>query len=318
MLRLAPIALTLPLVCTACGGTNPQHKKQIDTLQQQLAVLRDAQSNHQKRIDRMRDELALLSDRLEARQLHPGSPAYRNPSAYAAPTPMGRTLPVVKLRPSAPAAAPKAQPRPAAEPMEEPVGVDTRPPVTITQADLDAMSPTAPEPTARRLPGRPVPPPANAAMAGNLGVVPLAPRKTPRSKTRRAEPVTSDPAIAAYKRAYGLYRSGNFSAASPALQGFVRDHARHDYADNALFWVGRIQFDQSRFQAALATFKRVVSTYPAGNKVPDALLMIGMTQTKLGQAAEGRETLARLRAMYPQTEAARKADARLNDRAGSM
>ena len=85
----------------------------------------------------------------------------------------------------------------------------------------------------------------------------------------------------------------------------------HDYADNALFWIGQVQFDEARFGAALATFHRVITEHPTGNKVPDALLMIGLTQAKLGRGAEGRETLARLRAMYPQTEAARKADDRL-------
>ena len=188
--------------------------------------------------------------------------------------------------------------------------------MTITQADLDALSGYDPEP-ARRRPGQPVPPPANASMAGNLGVVPLARARTPHS-TSRGPSEAADPAIAAYKRAYGLYSSGAFSQASPALVAFVRDFGSHDYADNALFWVAQIQFDQSRFQAALGTFRQVVDNYPAGNKVPDALLMIGLTQAKLGRGAEGRETLARLRAMFPQTEAARKADARLNDRTGSM
>ena len=162
-----------------------------------------------------------------------------------------------------------------------------------------------------------MPPPANASGAGNLGVVPLAQPKGRRATPRPAVE-SADPAIAAYKRAYNLYRSGAFSEAAPALVTFVRDHGSHDYADNALFWVGQIQFDQSRFQAALGTFRQVVDSYPAGNKVPDALLMIGLTQAKLGRGAEGRETLARLRAMFPQTEAARKADARLNDKTGSM
>ena len=56
----------------------------------------------------------------------------------------------------------------------------------------------------------------------------------------------------------------------------------------------------------------MLTTYPTGNQVPDALLMIGLTLDKLGRAAEGRETLARLRAMYPDTAAARQAAARLD------
>ncbi|MCA9711882.1 MAG: tol-pal system protein YbgF, partial [Myxococcales bacterium] len=114
-----------------------------------------------------------------------------------------------------------------------------------------------------------------------------------------------------YKRAYGLYRAGQGGAAESAFTAFVERFGTHDYADNALFWIGQVQFDEARFGAALATFHRVITEHPTGNKVPDALLMIGLTQAKLGRGAEGRETLARLRAMYPQTEAARKADDRL-------
>lgn len=301
MLRAAPIALITLSFCTACGGMSPQDKKQIATLEQQLGVLSEAYESQESRLNRLREQLELLQDQLEARQIHQTREA----------------LPVVKLRPASP---PAGAPAPVAP--EPAVAADTRPPVTITQADLDALSPAAvaAEVSARRLPGRPVPPPENAGMADNLGVVPIASRAKPALVKRSAlqKPVAADPAVSAYKQAYALYRSGAFSQAEPALQAFIRDHARHDYADNAMFWIGQMQFDQSRFAAALATFRKVVATWPAGNKVPDALLMIGLTQAKLGQVAEGRETLARLRAMYPQTEAARKADARLNDRAGSM
>lgn len=314
MTRCAPIALITLFFCTACGGTNPQHKKKIATLEQQVEVLSEAYESQESRLSRLREQIELLQDRLEARAIHRTGPSV----AHTLPRAQ-HGLPVVKLRPEPiPSGAP-ATAAPAPEPV---VPVDTRPPVTITQADLDALSPAAAAATvgARRLPGRPVPPPANASMAGNIGVVPLASKRKPApvSRAKIPKPVSADPAVSAYKRAYALYRSGATSQAEPALKAFVRDHARHDYADNALFWVGRIQFDQSRFAAALSTFRAVVSKWPAGNKVPDALLMIGLTQAKLGQVAEGRETLARLRAMYPQTEAARKADARLNDRAGSM
>ncbi|MEZ4472900.1 MAG: tol-pal system protein YbgF [bacterium] len=191
--------------------------------------------------------------------------------------------------------------------------MDARPPVTITQADLDALGggPSEEGDPVRRFPRQPVAPPDNAAFAGNIGVAPI--QGAARAVSRAAAPAapTGDDPIAAYKRAYNLYRAGQGAAAESAFAAFVERYGTHDYADNALFWIGQVQFDEARFQAALATFHRVVTEHPAGNKVPDALLMIGLTQAKLGRGAEGRETLARLRAMYPQTEAARKADARL-------
>ncbi|MEZ4465581.1 MAG: hypothetical protein R3F43_14180 [bacterium] len=56
------------------------------------------------------------------------------------------------------------------------------------------------------------------------------------------------------------------AAAESAFAAFVERYGTHDYADNALFWIGQVQFDEARFQAALATFHRVVTEHPAGNK----------------------------------------------------
>lgn len=290
----------MPLLA-ACGGA-PAERAQADALQRRMTVLDEAFAAQEQRIEQLKDRLALLEDRQEAVQLQ-------------APP---RELPVVRLRPPTPAVELTAP-----EPVDEAPPPDERPAVTITQADLDALGGGGYEPDGggqRRLPRQPVEPPENAALAGNIGVVPVQPPRRLADGAPRALPPAAAPgadeAIAAYKLAYALYRDGDSGRAEPALRDFVARYGRHDYADNALFWVGQIQFDEGRAAAALETFRRVVTDYPSGNKVPDALLMIGLTQARLGQAAQGRETLARLRAMYPQTEAARKADARLQP--GSM
>ncbi len=80
--------------------------------------------------------------------------------------------------------------------------------------------------------------------------------------------------------------------------------------------MGRARFDRSELAGALAAFRAVVDRYPAGNKVPDALLMIGLTLDRLGRPAEGRETLSRLVSMFPGTDAATQAQAAL--RGGQM
>ena len=55
----------------------------------------------------------------------------------------------------------------------------------------------------------------------------------------------------------------------------------------------------------------VVTSYPLGNKAPDALLKLGYCLLAVGEQARGRELLAQVPGTYPRTEAARLASERL-------
>ncbi len=276
---------TLALCLSGCyGATLERVEGQLDAARRETQVLRESFQAQRRSLRTLQDRLELLEDRAEARALHGGSTA-------------PRPLPVVKLSPAAPSPAPE----------EDPV-------VTITQSDVDG-------PRRRRGPSGPVPPPANAANAGNIGVVPVAasplpPRGRGEAPTPAPAPVVDDglgdtapmdQALMAYRRARGLYDRGSVTAAVAALDDFVQRYPRHDFADNALHLLGTARFEQARYPAALKAFRAVVEQHPTGNKVADALLMIGRTQMKLGQPAEGRETLARLMALFPGGPAAREA-----------
>ncbi|MCA9538912.1 MAG: tol-pal system protein YbgF [Myxococcales bacterium] len=305
--RIAWMAVAVALCGALLGGCGGGQMQQLDSrleeMQADLRALRDAHEAQQQRAEALADRLALVEDRLEGQALH-----------HPAPVPTG--LPVVRLRPEQPSAA--AMPREVdAEPAEP---VDTREPSTITQADLDALGRGGFEPSPR--PGRrrgPVAPPANAAGAGNIGVMPLAaqPSFDAAAPPGVGGPEGDDP-IGAFKAAQGRFRAGDLTAAVRGFERFVETWPSHGYADNALFWLGRCRYDRAEYPAALATFRKVLERYPTGNQVPDALLMIGLTLDKLGRPSEGRETLARLRAMYPETAAARQAGAELDRSTGRM
>ena len=83
------------------------------------------------------------------------------------------------------------------------------------------------------------------------------------------------------------------------LEAIAREHPRHDYADNALYWKGEAAYDQRNFSGALAAFTAVVERYGGGNKAPDALLKIGLCYHNLGDAANARDVLTELIAAYP-------------------
>jgi TolA-binding protein len=63
-----------------------------------------------------------------------------------------------------------------------------------------------------------------------------------------------------------------------------------------------------RHQEATSAFRALIQGDPAGALVPQALLEIGALQLSSGERAKGRATLMRLKSLYPQTSAARRAD----------
>lgn len=154
-------------------------------------------------------------------------------------------------------------------------------------------------------------------------------RRAPAERTRRADPPRvsarsaraharaaeapaprSDAAVDEYKSAVELVRGGSPDAIA-ALRGFLTKHPRHDFADNAQYWLGEAHYAQKDYPRALIEFRNVIETYPRGNKVPDALLKVGYCYLALGQAEKSRAVLEQVVNLYPKTEPATIAAKRL-------
>jgi len=135
--------------------------------------------------------------------------------------------------------------------------------------------------------------------------------RTARVMTREREsaPDRSDDAGAEYRAAVELVRAGNQTDAIAGLRGFLRRFPRHDYADNAQYWLGEAFYAQKDYPHALGEFRNVIETYPRGNKVPDALLKVGTAITRsvrregAGGAGASREPLSEDRACGARREA---------------
>ena len=137
--------------------------------------------------------------------------------------------------------------------------------------------------------------------------------RTARVATRDRELPTerSDEAGADYRAAVELVKAGNHAEAIDGLRTFLRKYPRHDYADNAQYWLGEAFYAQKDYPHALAEFRNVIETYPRGNKVPDALLKVGYCYAALGQADKARAVLEQVVNLYPKTEPAALATKRL-------
>jgi tol-pal system protein YbgF len=176
----------------------------------------------------------------------------------------------------------------------------------------------APAPSPRRSARRDVAPVGSYQPPAGSGVevsrrIPAVSARTARLATRDRETPTerSDEAGADYRAAVELVKAGNHTEAIDGLRAFLRKYPRHDYADNAQYWLGEAFYAQKDYPHALAEFRTVIETYPRGNKVPDALLKVGYCYSALGQGDKARAVLEQVVNLYPKTEPAALATKRL-------
>ena len=250
--------------------------------------------------------------------------------AHAAGEPTVPPLPVVV---AAPPAAPLPAPAPAPPDGARVVGVsDDGTEIVYEGEAVTGRPPAAPAPIADESPIRravatattrpaaspPSPPLAELPVVSDRlevthRVPPISARAAVRGKTRDHDPPSERSATAGgdYRAAVDLVKAGRHGDALAALRGFVQRYPRHDYADNAQYWIGEVFYAQKDYAHALAEFRRVVEVYPRGNKVPDALLKVGYCYQAIGQGEKARAVLEQVVNLYPKSEPAALAAKRL-------
>lgn len=135
-------------------------------------------------------------------------------------------------------------------------------------------------------------------------------RTTIRSdgKRAKAEQVGKGDAEREYAEALDLVRKQKqYQRAIDAFTGFLVRYPDHQYAENALFWMGESHLELGDSARALEQYEAVIARFPAGNKTPDALLRASAAYRKRGDEAKAREALERLRTRFPNSDAARRA-----------
>lgn len=142
-------------------------------------------------------------------------------------------------------------------------------------------------------------------------IVPAA--RSPRSHLRSDRDVrpVNDAAAADYRAAVELVKAGKHDEAVVALRAFLNANPRHDYADNAQYWLGESFYAHKDYPHALAEFRATIETYPRGNKAPDALLKVGYCYGAMGQADKAKAVLEQVMNLYPNSEPAALASKRL-------
>jgi len=190
--------------------------------------------------------------------------------------------------------------------------------ITALPVDADPAPPRRAQPAQR--PAAAAPPLADVPVVADrievtrrVPPMPISARAAVRSKTRDHELPSERGGDAAsdYRAAVELVKGAKYDAALVALRAFIQRFPRHDYADNAQYWVGEVFYAQKDYAHALTEFRKVIEVYPRGNKVPDALLKVGYCHHAMGQAEKGRAVLEQVVNLYPRSEPAMLAAKRL-------
>lgn len=156
-----------------------------------------------------------------------------------------------------------------------------------------------------------------------LGQVPRGFAPSPKPAAPRPESATGDASAATGTRAQELYqaglakfRGGELDAAVLVFYELLANYPTHPLREGAQFLVGDIFYAQKDLRSALAEFEGLLAAVPAGAKVPDTLVKIGLCQRGLGDEAAAQKTWEQVVKDFPKSTAARQARALLRGRPG--
>jgi len=121
---------------------------------------------------------------------------------------------------------------------------------------------------------------------------------------------TPDPE-AMYQAAYSDVAAGRYNLAREAFQTYLRYFSDTEVADNAQYWIGECYYATGDFAGAIPEFQKVVQNYPKADKVPSALLKIGLSYSRLKNPTEANKAYRTLIQKYPRSPEAAAAKERL-------
>jgi TolA-binding protein len=116
---------------------------------------------------------------------------------------------------------------------------------------------------------------------------------------------------ARFQQSLAALRTGNVQGAVEQLTRFAEENPRHARADNALYFGGLGLMGQGEHAAAAPLFERLMTSYPAGDTVLDAMLRLAECRLKLNQREDARALYTRVLTQFPGTAAATQAEQRL-------
>jgi tol-pal system protein YbgF len=184
-------------------------------------------------------------------------------------------------------------------PVAQPPPVETRPNLRVVKVDADGQTPADGQAEAE------VTAEAAADQAGDRPLIQATGRRG--SVKGGGQASAKDPgATRTYEAALALVKGKQYDRAIDGLTAFLVKYPDSPLAENALYWRGECSYAKADFSKAAEQFEGLVSRFPNGTKAPDAMLKLGMCQTRLGATDQAQKTFAQLKDRYPRSEAVRR------------
>jgi tol-pal system protein YbgF len=287
------------LLATGCAGGGAHLKQENSTLQQTVTRLRAEARRDRHRIRDLENQVFVLKDRADTAQVQRGRTAGQEPE-----------LPVEVLEPEVGPAAETPrdyQMAGTADDGTEIIYMGDAAAERSVRPDTGVLVEDAPAPR-RATPVR-EPVPESSDRIAVTGDVPTVDNQMKKAGVQRPAPAAERGAAPEdpreqYKRYYKALRAGNHGYAIAGFGNFLERYPKHDYADNAQYWLAEAYYDQKEYRTALTEFRKVVANFPDGNKAPDALLKLGYCYLALDRAGDARDVLEQVVRIYPKSNPA--------------
>jgi tol-pal system protein YbgF len=124
---------------------------------------------------------------------------------------------------------------------------------------------------------------------------------------------TTTPASDLYRQGVEQLRAKAPDAAILTFYDLIATYPESPLRESAQYLVADVYYQQKDWRGALAEFEALVAAVPRGEKVPDALLKIGLCQKALGDSARAKRTWERVVREHPSSAAGRQARALLRN-----
>lgn len=142
-----------------------------------------------------------------------------------------------------------------------------------------------------------------ASSIGNVKTAPAA-KSVPTAQNSNNTAVSESEL---YQQAFSSLKSKQYDRALTQFKEYITKYPKGNYAVNAHFWTGEINYLKGKHSVAKKSFETVVKNYPKDKKIPDAMLKLAIIATDTGHKSQAEEMLTQIQKQYPGTTAARLA-----------
>ncbi|MBI29539.1 MAG: tol-pal system protein YbgF [Pelagibacteraceae bacterium] len=116
-----------------------------------------------------------------------------------------------------------------------------------------------------------------------------------------------------FQYAFDFLRAQQLDEAKIALKEFININNDHSLAGSANYWLGEIIFLEGSYKEAALVFAEGYQKYPDSVKVPEMLLRLGVSLSKINKENQACITLNELIAKYPESRLVPKAKIELSN-----